>query len=156
VDRDAGTEISSELAAGEQLIWAGRPGSGLILGARDIFPIAFGLLWTGMVLAAWVSTQRHPQRHNNTDPWPVIALFLAIGLYILFGRYFIDMRRRASTYYAITDERAIILSGTFRRKIKSLNLRTVSDITVSQRRDGTGTISFGGSDHLWFMSGFDF
>jgi hypothetical protein len=109
-----------------------------------------------MVLAAWVSTQRHPQRHNNTDPWPVIALFLAIGLYILFGRYFIDMRRRASTYYAITDERAIILSGTFRRKIKSLNLRTVSDITVSQRRDGTGTISFGGSDHLWFMSGFDF
>jgi hypothetical protein len=109
-----------------------------------------------MVLAAWVSTQRHPQRHNNTDPWPLIALFLAIGLYILFGRYFIDMRRRASTYYAITDERAIILSGTFRRKIKSPNLRTVSDITVSQRRDGTGTISFGGSDHLWFMSGFDF
>jgi hypothetical protein len=37
----------------------------------------------------------------------------------------------------------IIQSGLFTSTIKSLNLRTLSDVTLSERGNGSGTITFG-------------
>ncbi len=52
---------------------------------------------------------------------------------------------RANTEYAVTNERAIIVSGLFRRKVKSLNLKSIPDISMSEKSDGSGTITFGES-----------
>jgi hypothetical protein len=39
----------------------------------------------------------------------------------------------------------IIISGLFSRRTTSLNLRTMSDISLTERSDGSGTITFGPS-----------
>jgi hypothetical protein len=61
----------------------------------------------------------------------------------VFGRFIVDARERERTFYGITSERIIIVSGLFSRRTKSLNLRTLTDISLIERPDGSGTITFG-------------
>ena len=67
--------------------------------------------------------------------------FVLVGLYLIVGRFFADARQRERTIYAVTSDRIIIISGLLKETIKSLTLRTLPDISLSER--GTGTISFG-------------
>jgi hypothetical protein len=53
---------------------------------------------------------------------------------------------RQNTIYAFTDSRIIIKSGIFSKELKSLNIRTLSDVTVSEKPDGSGTITLGPTD----------
>jgi len=68
--------------------------------------------------------------------------FVLVGLYIVVGRFFVDARTRGRTFYGVTSERIIIISGVFSRQTKSLQLRTLSDISLTERADGSGTITF--------------
>jgi hypothetical protein len=69
--------------------------------------------------------------------------FVLVGLYLIAGRFFVDARQRTATAYGITNKRAIIVSGLFSRSVKSLTLRTLTDVTLSERSDGSGSIVFG-------------
>ncbi len=69
--------------------------------------------------------------------------FVVIGLYFMIGRFFVDAKTRAHTIYGLTDKRAIIVSGIWSREVKSLPLRNLSDLTVTEKADGSGTISMG-------------
>jgi hypothetical protein len=69
--------------------------------------------------------------------------FVLVGLYLLIGRFVIDAKERANTYYGVSNERIIIISGLFSRKIKSLNLDTLSDLSLTESRNGSGVITFG-------------
>jgi hypothetical protein len=71
--------------------------------------------------------------------------FVAVGLYFVFGRFWTDAKNRANTIYGITDNRIIIRSGIFSRSVKSLNIKTLSDITINERSDGSGIITLGPS-----------
>jgi hypothetical protein len=66
-----------------------------------------------------------------------------VGLYIMLGRFWVDARQRAVTVYAVTSERVVILSGVFARQVKSLGIDTISDVSLTERGDGGGTITFG-------------
>jgi hypothetical protein len=77
-----------------------------------------------------------------------------MGLHIIFGRFLVDAKQRANTFYGVTNQRIIIVSGLLNKKIKSLNLRTLSDVSVDERATGRGTISFGASNlSSWWTSG---
>ena len=69
--------------------------------------------------------------------------FRNLGLYLIVGRFFVDAWQRSRTCYALTNERAIIVSGIVGQKVKSLPLRTMSDITLTERSDGSGSIALG-------------
>ena len=69
--------------------------------------------------------------------------FILIGAHMLVGRFFVDKWQRARTTYGLTSQRVIIVSELFRRSIKSLNLRTLADVSLTERPDGSGTITFG-------------
>jgi hypothetical protein len=69
--------------------------------------------------------------------------FLLVGSHRIFGRFLIDAKQRAKTTYGLTSERIVIVSGLFARNVKSLNLRTLSDVSLNERPDGSGTITFG-------------
>ena len=58
---------------------------------------------------------------------------------------------RAGTFYGVTNERIIIISGLFSQQTKSLQLRTLTDVSLAQRSDGSGSITFGPAA---FMGGF--
>ena len=69
--------------------------------------------------------------------------FVGIGLYMIFGRFFVDEKICAGTIYALTDQRVLILSGQWRRNIRSLELAGISEINISERPNGRGTITSG-------------
>ena len=103
------------------------------------FIVPFCLAWLGFVLF-W---QHNMLKLNGGFPSFFGIPFICIGLYVLVGRFFGDALRRKNTTYAITDNRVIIKSGIFSKTIKSLNIKTISDLTVREKTDGTGTISLG-------------
>jgi hypothetical protein len=138
--RSAEDVIARELRRGEKLLWAGQPRGGIRLRGTDAFLIPFSILWTGFAVA-WEATVLW-----SGAPL-VFALFgipfVLVGLYFVFGRFLVDAKQRAKTFYGLTEERAIIVSGLLTRKCKSLDLRTAADISLTERKDGSGTISFG-------------
>jgi hypothetical protein len=137
--------IQAELAPGEQLLWTGRPPQGWMLRAVDAFLIPFGLLWSGCVVAALVQTIA-----NRANWFGALFLvpFILVGLYFIFGRFLVDARDRQRTVYGITSERIIIVSGLRGRRVKSLNLDTLTDITLTESRGG-GVITFGPLVPMW-------
>lgn len=66
-----------------------------------------------------------------------------MGAYITVGRFFLDSRQRARTTYAVTSDRIFINSGLFTPTTKSLNVKTLTYVTLHERPNGTGTITFG-------------
>jgi hypothetical protein len=59
--------------------------------------------------------------------------------------------QRTRTYYAVTGERIIIVSGIASREVKSLPLQTLSEMTLREKSDGSGTITFGPVDPRYAM-----
>ena len=131
--------IDREPAPGEKLIWSGRPSQGIMLRAYDALLIPFSLLWTGFAVFWEYSAIA------SGDSFAILwgLPFVALGLYITVGRFALDAKRRQRTFYGLTNQRVTVIAGIVSRKVTSLNLRTVSNITLSEKHDGKGTISFG-------------
>ena len=140
MDFELQDSIRSELDASEKLLWAGRPRQGLILRAADAFLIPFSIMWGGFAIFWEISVLA------AGAPW-FFAIwgvpFVLIGLYIMVGRFWMDAKQRAATVYAVTSERVIIVSGVFARQVKSLGIDTITDVSLTERTSGAGTITFG-------------
>jgi hypothetical protein len=147
--------IRDQLDRGEQILWEGPPEQGLMLRAADIFLIPFSLLWSGFVLfwnAGVFGLIGENHEKAPVFPFQIFGLtFLAVGLYFTIGRFFFDALRRLRTQYAVTDSRALILSGYFRPVLKSQPLTPDLPIEVSGR--DRGSIKFGPNfGGTWFNS----
>jgi hypothetical protein len=143
-------EITQELTDTERLLWAGQPRQGIVLRPSDAFMIPFSLFWGGFSLfwEAGVILEG--------APWFFVLWgvpFVLVGLYLIAGRFLWDARRRSRTFYGLTDQRAIIVSNGTSRKVTSLNLKTLSEISLTEKSDGTGTITFGPMNLLAWWSG---
>jgi hypothetical protein len=139
LDPQAQLEIAGSLDPGESLLWTGRPARGVLLRPVDAFLIPFSVLWCGFAVFWETMAVR-----GRVVPFALVgAPFVAIGLYVLIGRFFADARRRARTFYGLTDRRVILVSGLFSRQVDSLPLRTLSGVSVHLRKDGSGSLSFG-------------
>jgi hypothetical protein len=75
-------------------------------------------------------------------------VFIAIGLYLLLGRFFVDARIRANTRYGLTDKRVLIVTGFSGNRFISIPLERIGELNVSRRADGSGTIRFGRTAYL--------
>jgi hypothetical protein len=142
--------IRAELGAGEEVLWAGQPRQGVVLRGSDAFAVPFSVIWAGFAVF-WLLTAIR----SNAPPEFVLfgVPFVLIGVYIVVGRFFVEARQRANTFYAVTPLRVVISSGVFGRQVKSLNLKTISDLSLSQRADGSGTITFGAQHPFAAMFG---
>jgi len=122
-------KISPYLKPEEEFIWAGQPQTGIKFRKSDILFIPFSILWTlFFAILIWLY-----------DIYAVVPFFI-LGLYMIFGRFIVDAEYRTRGYYGLTDIRIIILSGYFKRKIESLPLKDLGEITISIKPDGSGTI----------------
>lgn len=135
-------EIAQALSSGESLIWSGAPRRGVALRPGDAYMIPFSLLWGGFAIFWEANVLR--MKGPNTAFMSIWGIpFVLVGLYLIVGRFFVDARIRAKTFYGLTDRRAIIISGMFFRTINSLPLRTLTDISLQERSDRSGTILLG-------------
>jgi len=58
---------------------------------------------------------------------------------------------RKNTVYGITQNRIIIKYGVIKKSIKSLNIKTLSDVTINEKPDGSGTIILGPESLMYGM-----
>ncbi|MEZ5013983.1 MAG: PH domain-containing protein [Chitinophagales bacterium] len=140
MDFSVTTELQQHLDNNEKLVWTGRPKTGIVFRTADILLIPFSLLWCGFAIF-WFTTA-----WSSGAPFFFVIFgipFVIIGLIFVFGRFIIDAKQRENTYYGLTDDRIIIKSGIYRKVIKSLNVKTLSDIEYVEKRDGSGTINIG-------------
>jgi len=135
--------LRPNLSSGEKLIWTGKPKAGIVFRGSDLFLIPFSLLWCGFTLF-WEAKVINTGAPLLFKLWGIP--FVLVGLYLTIGRFFADAKKRANTIYGITQDRIIIKSGIFSSTVKSLNIRTLSDITLDQKADNSGTITLGPID----------
>ncbi len=134
------TSLEFTLDRGERQLWAGTPRKGVVFRPNDVFMIPFSLLW-GSFAIFWEVTAIRSGAPGLFALWGVP--FVLVGLFLIFGRFFADAWIRSRTTYAVTSERVIINSGLFMTTTQSLDVRTLTNMTVQERPNGTGTITFG-------------
>lgn len=139
-DYEVERRISRELDGGERLLWSGRPRQGLAFRRSDIFLVPVTLMWGGFAIFWEFMVIK------MAGPWFMMAWgvpFVLVGLYMIAGRFFWDASARARTYYGVSDKRVILISGVTRSQVRSINLRTLGDISLTERPDGSGDITLG-------------
>lgn len=146
MNHEAHLKIQRELDSGEKLIWADMPKQGVIFRGFDVFMIPFSLLWGGFAIFWEIMALSIPNEEAGAAGYvfPLFGIpFVLIGLYLIFGRFVHDSKRRANTFYGLTNQRAIMISGLFNKEVKSLNLASLSDVSLTEKGDMSGTITFG-------------
>ena len=96
------------------------------------------MLWGGFAIFwEWGVT------HTGRAPPPVFPIFggvfVAVGIYMMVGRFFHDWWRRARTLYALTEERAIIAVGRSTRVVPLAG----ATVELQSGRGEAGVIWFG-------------
>ena len=142
MDYQSQSAFQAYLMPGERVLWAGQPKQGLALSGRDTFLIPFSLFWGGFAIfwnaIVWVA----PFDSGDSRDWffKLWGLpFLVIGAYLIIGRFFHDAHIRKKLFYAVTDQRVLVLRGS---KITSLDIRRLPRLELTEQRDGTGTLAF--------------
>ncbi|MGD0898102.1 MAG: hypothetical protein ABR915_09730 [Thermoguttaceae bacterium] len=105
---DADSMIRSELRPEERLLWTGRPPQGIRLRATDAFLIPFSILWGGFAFF-WEAMVIASGAPLFFVAWGIP--FVVVGLYLVLGRFWVDARQRAHTFYGLTDSRIIVVEG---------------------------------------------
>lgn len=124
----------------------------------------FAIIWLAMVVfiigsARTMSRNMAPFTGGGAIWGPLAIfdaagfLFIAIGLYMLVGRFFVDARIRANTYYGLTDKRILIVTGLFENHFISIPLEQLDELSVTRWADGSGTIRFGQPTYLMGLRG---
>lgn len=130
--------IPSMLHADEQLMWSGQPDVRAYVLRGAWFVIPFSLLWGGFAIfweASVVTTGAPPLF------WLWGVPFVLIGLYMIFGRWFVARREAQQTFYALTDRRILIVSGVWRRQVTELRVRSLPLVRLELGRGGIGTVA---------------
>ncbi len=155
MDYASQTAFQPYLLPGERLLWTGRPRQGLAFYPMDVLLIPFSLMWGGFAIFWNYSVWTSFPDSGTPDDW-VFKLwglpFLAVGLYLIAGRFLFDAWVRRRSYYAVTNERILILRTSPTTKLISLDIQSLPMFELAEKRDGTGTIVFDSENvgYSWF------
>jgi hypothetical protein len=152
------SDFRARLLPGERITWQGQPATGVLFTGRDIFLIPFSLFWCGFVFFwEWGAMQATNAEPANAGPastigtvFPLFGIpFILVGLYFVFGRFVVDAWLRARTFYAITNQRVLILRSAPFGKFVSLAIDRLPELSLDERSDGRGTIRFQPRMPMW-------
>jgi hypothetical protein len=123
----------------ERILWQGAPDQRLFLLRRaDFILIPFGLFWgAGGVLWNIGAAMADAPFSFHLSSLPM----LAIGFYLLIGRFMLDAYIRRCTFYALSTKRAFIATQVWGRKLRDITITPRLDTCVEHRRR-LGTIIF--------------
>ncbi len=125
------------------LVWTGRPGGGIRFRRSDLFAVPFSLMWGGFAIF-WESLAIRSGGPSFMGLFG--APFVLVGLYLIFGRFFWESYVRSRTWYALTDDSAIICRKSWGGGLQRVYLPSIPNLQLTARDDGSGTILFGNED----------
>lgn len=134
-------KLRAELKTGESVTWAGQPIPNTYM--KSGWKIWFFFLpWTVFSLF-WIAGASGFQIPNFEEAWDLFPLFglpfFLIGIMGLSSPFW--MRKNAlSIIYALTDQRAITISGVKTITVKSIPLHEIKNIERKQHADGSGDL----------------
>jgi hypothetical protein len=158
------TEFQNDLIPSEKIYWSGQPDPSVIFNASDFFIVPFSLMWGGFVVfwEASVLGLTPLTKHSQGAPlffvlWGIP--FVAIGLYMIFGRFFYKAWKKKRTFYAVTNIRVLIATEGFSRQLQAQFLNQIPVINKSIGSNGVGSLSFSSTSGFGFNyanTGMDF
>jgi hypothetical protein len=101
--------VQPYLHVDEHLLWAGQPDPAKVFSSTDAFVVPFSLIWGGLA-SYWEATVIDENAPVLFKLWGLP--FVLFACYLVIGRFFVKRRQREHTIYAITDQRALVVSGT--------------------------------------------
>lgn len=129
----------NELLINEKIMWTGQPETKFILKSEDIVLSLFGLLITGFLSLFF--------RGNFITSADLVEIsiftimFLA-GLYYLFGRFIIDHYEKKRTFYAVTNQRVLIINNMYKKSVQAELISQIPALIKTVHKDDIGTIQF--------------
>lgn len=144
IDLEAQQTVQAQLESGERLLWHGRPDpKRQLFGALLI--MLFGIPWTAFSVF-WVGAASGLFWGERQIGWfSLFGLFgvpfVLVGLGMLTAPYW-TYRTAQRTVYALTNRRALIISGDRTRKIQSFAGTDIDLIERTERADGKGDVMF--------------
>ena len=149
MDNTAQAALMREIQPGEHLLWSGMPRQGLRFRRGDISLVPFSLFWCAGVFSG---IYKNITSHKEPSASSIFLLtFAAIGIHLLVGRFFVDAYQRSRTYYGVTNQRVLILSGIWTREVKTISLQNLNEFALRERSDGSGDIVFGSTNPMQAM-----
>lgn len=147
--RNDDQRVISELAHGEQVLWSGKPDNRRWLYPEDLVLVPFSLIWGGFAIFWETSVLTATSAHKDAATRLVFSLwgmpFVLIGLYLILGRVFIRRWLRRRSLYALTDERVLLFSQSWRgsSRVKMIWLSSRPPLEKHIGRNGQGTLCVG-------------
>ncbi len=124
------------LVDGEYVLWEGKPEKGNIFNPAEIPLMIFSVVWLAFSLF-WELTVIKSGAPIIFSLWGLP--FIAIGVYLLVGRFIQKVLLRNKTYYVITNKNIIVKAGS---KIKIYNGSDLPSMDIEIHKNGNGTIIF--------------
>jgi hypothetical protein len=141
----AGAPHSTWFDADETPLWTGQPKPRGLFRATDLVAVVFALLWLGgIVLMFRARLNKAGPRGGPLTPFEMMAfgLFFGLGLYLAIAALIGNFFQRGTTWYAVTSDRVVILSGRRGQRFTSLRRDAIYLIELKEHSDGTGTLTF--------------
>ena len=150
------SKVSEQLRTDEKLLWFGKPNP-LSLARKQLTPVLYGAVWIVFVIYGFKTAQTSFARQqqaqsffgesNNLPAFQTIFLLVAV-VFVGIGLWMISTPIRSyikalRTFYAVTDQRALIISGVFSQTIIAYTRHDIRWIKTVDYSDGLGDVLFG-------------
>lgn len=152
---DLTSDLNSYLAPNERVLWQGqgkRRLSASAMGGFFFIAMFVGFALIFLTLFAMLSSSSRGARSSDSIAFVILPIiFLAVGLGV--GIPWVLMGNRASNArYFVTNLSAIIVYAPIAnsgRRVTVVALKNLQQITLSENRDGTGTLTLGSSPYAY-------
>jgi hypothetical protein len=128
--------FQGELLDGEEILWMGQGDKWRIFTSQDWFTIPFSLFWCAIIMPIFLSGIRS----GNMIVFLIPHVW--VGFYLLFGRFILKFLRKMRAYYAVTNQRILILGSLFGHSLQAFSLSHVPTLEKYVGWGGVGTIMF--------------
>lgn len=145
--------VQNELYGDEELLWQGKPNPRHHMRNVQWFGVLFGLAFAGFAVffittALSMFNQPSLTGRNFGPPLPFKLFFLLIPLVFIgvglrqAAEPFLRLIEGKGTTYALTNKRAIIITKTWSKNVRSYYDKNIGSIQTRVNFDGTGDVIF--------------
>jgi hypothetical protein len=132
------TLFQNEMTMDEKILWSGQPGPISYLTVGGVTTTLVGLIWL------CITCYMEYRAIESSDRFIILFVFpfILFGLYIVSANFIYNNFRRKRIYYAITNQRVLILTNLLNKKVESKLISQIPVLIKTTNKDGIGAIQF--------------